>query len=115
MTETDDQREVCARFGAEPSPPAPQEKAGLARNVRPGIYPLHGLRHPPERGTSGWYLWTGDPELPDDPGFFEPVHVAHLNARCPEAGSYLALPPGWRFLIAPDYEDVWFDPTISEV
>ncbi|WP_438268855.1 immunity protein Imm33 domain-containing protein [Paraburkholderia youngii] len=22
---------------------------------------------------------------------------------------YLALPPGWRVLLAPDYEDVWFD------
>jgi hypothetical protein len=22
---------------------------------------------------------------------------------------YLGLAPGWRFLIAPGYEDVWFD------
>jgi hypothetical protein len=22
---------------------------------------------------------------------------------------YLALPAGWRFLLAPDHEDVWFD------
>ena len=24
----------------------------------------------------------------------------------------LALPPGWRFLLAPDYEDVWYDPSL---
>jgi hypothetical protein len=28
---------------------------------------------------------------------------------------YLALPPGWRFLIAPDYEDVWFDESLLHI
>ncbi|WP_455835850.1 immunity protein Imm33 domain-containing protein [Pseudarthrobacter siccitolerans] len=22
-------------------------------------WPVHGLRHPPADGTSGWYVWTG--------------------------------------------------------
>jgi hypothetical protein len=28
---------------------------------------------------------------------------------------YLALPPGWRFLLAPGYEDVWYDPTLLDL
>ncbi len=30
-------------------------------------------------------------------------------ALSPEVLPYLALPPGWRFLIADGYEDGWFD------
>ncbi len=47
--------------------------------------------------------------------FFVPLHVEHLGEWCPEAVPYLALPPGWRFLLAPDYEDVWFDATLLEI
>jgi hypothetical protein len=28
---------------------------------------------------------------------------------------YLALPPGWRFLIATNHEDVWFDAALLDV
>ena len=41
--------------------------------------------------------------------FFKPLHVAHLDDWCLQIIKYLGLPPGWRFLIAGDYEDVWFD------
>jgi hypothetical protein len=41
--------------------------------------------------------------------FFLPLHVTHLESRCPEIIKYLGLAPGWRFLVAPDYEDVWYD------
>lgn len=44
--------------------------------------------------------------------YFEPCHVEHLETICPSVMPYLLLPPGWRFLIAPDYEDVWFDDTL---
>lgn len=73
--------------------------------------PLNGLRHPPEEGTSGWFVWAGR-ELPDDPDFFVPLHVEHLDDWCPQVLPYLALPPGWRFLLAPGHEDVWHDPTL---
>lgn len=36
-------------------------------------------------------------------------HTKHLYERCPEIAKYLDLPPGWRFLLAPSYEDAWFD------
>jgi hypothetical protein len=39
-------------------------------------------------------------------------HFKHIDEWAPNIKKYLGLPPGWRFLIAGDYEDVWFDPDI---
>ena len=72
---------------------------------------MNGLRHPEAGDTTGWYLWAGD-DLSDDPEFFVPLHVEHLKDWRPEFLDYLALPSGWRFLIAPGYEDVWFDDSL---
>jgi hypothetical protein len=47
--------------------------------------------------------------------FFDPLHVSHLDARLPEVVPYLALPPGWRFLLAPGHEDVWYDESLLKV
>lgn len=113
MTPAGGPREVCERHGVAPVPPDPGSKAGVARAVATGAWPLHGLRHPPAHGTSGWYVWTGD--LSDADGFFEPVHVSHLAEVRPEAVPYLALPPGWRFLLAPGHEDVWHDASLLRV
>ncbi|MBA3877977.1 MAG: hypothetical protein C0498_13850 [Anaerolinea sp.] len=84
--------------------------AGVSHSVRPGVYPLNGLRHPPSGDTSGWYIWVG--EWADDPDFFAPLHIRHLVERCPQVLPYLALPAGYRFLLAPDYEDVWVDASL---
>lgn len=111
MTVTDEQRAVCERYGAEPQPPEPGSRLGLALPDEPETWPLNGLRHPAEAGTNGWYLWAGT-EFREDPDFFEPLHVEHLATRLPAAVPYLALPPGWRFLIAPGHEDVWFDESL---
>lgn len=102
------QAEVAARYAVQPVPPAASDKLGVALNVRTELVPLNGLRHRPENRTSGWYLWAGE-VFDDDADFFKPIHHAHLVDWCPAALPYLALPPGWRFLIAPGYEDVWFD------
>ena len=40
------------------------------------------------------------------------VHVSHLVDRRASIMRYLGLPPGWRFLVADAYEDVWFDATL---
>jgi hypothetical protein len=55
-----DRNDVCARFGLAPDPPAPGSKVGISRSAIAGAWPLHGLRHPPENGASGWYIWTGE-------------------------------------------------------
>ena len=88
------------------------EKVGLALHRGDGP-PIHGLRHPPEGDTCGWYIWRG--ELTGDPDFFDASHVAHLRDHAPEVLPYLALPPGWRFLIAPGHEDLWFDEQLLNV
>ena len=76
-------------------------------------WPVHGLRHPPARGTSGWYVWSGD--LSDADDFFRPWHSRHLVQRCPEVAHLLHLPPGSRFLVAPGHEDVWQDSSLLDV
>lgn len=110
----DQQRAVAARFGAEYCPAPSHLKIGIAANVRSGLMPVNGLRHPPEGDTTGWYLWAGE-QFSEDPDFFLPVHVEHLAEWCPAIIKYLGLPPGWRFLVADGYEDVWFDETLLAV
>lgn len=111
---TEEQLDVCNRYGVVPFDAPPALKAGVASNVKSTIVPLNGLRHPPEGNTSGWYLWAGE-ELTSDPNAFLPVHIEHLSEWRPEVLKYLALPPGWRFLVAGDYEDVWFDASLLNV
>lgn len=105
------QMEVCRRYGAVFAPPDGIFKLGISDSGLRGERPLNGLRHPPENGTSGWFIWGGE-ELSTDPEFFQPLHIRHLQERCAAVLPYLALPPGWRFLIAHDYEDVWYDRTL---
>jgi hypothetical protein len=105
---TDDPLKLSERFGVELHPCPPDSIAGVAANITGGLQPINGLRHPAMGNTSGWYLWAGENLLLED-GFFQPWHVQHLETDCPEVIPYLVLPPGWRFLIADGYEDVWFD------
>lgn len=97
--------------GLEPDPPKVNTKVGIATNVRSNLRPINGLRHRPEGDTNGWYIWAGgEPGTADD--FFEPLHVEHVAEWCPEAVPFLALPPGWRFLVVGTQVDVWQDPTL---
>jgi hypothetical protein len=105
------QAATASRFGTDAVEAHGQDKVGVARNVGHGVLPLNALRHPTEDGSSGWVIWAGE-EISSDPDFFLALHVSHLGEWCPEILPYLALPPGWRVLIAPGYEDVWFDETI---
>ncbi|MCI0358767.1 MAG: hypothetical protein L0211_09820 [Planctomycetaceae bacterium] len=101
---------VCRRHGAEPMPALDDEKVGISANVKEGVVPLNALRIRPEGGTTGWYIWGG--QWSDDPDFFLPLHVAHLSEWCPQIVPYLLLPPGWRVLLAPGHEDIWFDESL---
>lgn len=93
--------------------PGAWDKVGVAVNVRHGLWPLNGLRDRPGPGLSGWFIWAGE-EFSTDPEFFLPLHVEHLGQWCPAVLPYLGLGPGWRFLIAPGYEDVWWDPSLLD-
>lgn len=107
----DIQLSIAVGFGVEPLLPEQAAKVGIARNVQSGAQPLNALRHRPEQDTSGWYIWAGE-EMSDDPDFFVPLHISHLAKWCPNLLPYLGLPPGWRVLLAPGYEDVWFDESL---
>ena len=99
---------VCDRIGAKPEYPEGGSKIGIALSTI-GLQPVNGLRHKEENGTNGWYIWCGE-ELKESDDFFSPLHVEHISEYLPQVGKYLALPPGYRFLIDENgYEDVWQD------
>ena len=108
------QKATCREYEVEWVESPVAMKVGIAKNVKEGLVPINGLRHPPEGDTTGWYIWAGE-ELSDDPGFFLPLHVEHLKEWCPSVLKYLGLPPGWRFLIDGSYEDVWYDESLLEI
>jgi len=103
---TNEQLSVCQRFSAEAMAPDPAEKLGIAISTLQKL-PLTAVRHQAVNGTCGWYIWGG--EYSSDPDFYQPLHASHVLRYCPQILPYLALPPGWAVVLAPDYEDVWFD------
>jgi len=114
MNPNKSQKEICSKYGA-PFVEAPAHlRVGISLNVKDGIYPINGLRHPIEGSTTGWYIWAGE-KFSEAEDFFVPLCVEHLNEWCPEIIKYLGLAPGWRFLIAPGYEDVWEDVSLLNV
>ena len=90
-------------------------KVGISRALleNPDGQPLHGLRNRPGLTTTGWYLWSGEKTDADD--FFVPVHATHLLERHRHVLVLLGPAPGWRFLMAPGYEDVWFDHEVASL
>jgi hypothetical protein len=104
---------LAKTYGFTPVPADTDSKLGMSRNVRAGVQPINGVRTRPDAGTCGWYVWAGEAAPSNDPDFFEPLHVAHVEKVCPAILPYLELPPGWRFLIAPGHVDVWFDPNVD--
>ena len=99
---------ICEQYGAAFVPTDTEQIIGAASNLGTGLLPLNGLRHPGRDSTSGWYLWAGE-ELSQADDFFQPLHAVHLQGVCPAVIPYLGLAPGWRFLLAGDHADVWFD------
>ena len=108
------QKEICKKYGSQFYEYHKHETLGISINVKENIMPLNGFRHPPEGDTCGWYIYAAE-ELKEDIDFFKPLHIEHIQEWCPQVQKYLGLAPGWRFLIAEDYEDVWFDESLLKV
>lgn len=111
-----EQHLICNNYSAKFTPVEMESIVGISENTN-GVYmPINGLRHPPKDESSGWYIWSGE-HLGQSDDFFKPKHAKHLTARCPQILKFLALPPGYRFLIDvnKDYADVWYDPTLLDV
>ena len=107
------QSAICAGHGSKIVIPYPNTKIGIALATLDKA-PLNALRHPPVANSSGWYIWGGE-EFSDAPDFFQSLHVEHVAEYCPEIMPYLALSPGWRVLLAPGQEDVWYDENLINV
>ena len=104
------QDHICRRFSADFLPTPLDARLCVAlESLTPGI-PLHGTRRFPDTDSCGWYIWAGDRS--DSPGFFRPLKAELLSGVVPQVLPYLGLGPGWRFLLATGYEDVWHDPTL---
>lgn len=103
------QADICEKFGSAFAPPSEDERLGIAIDTLSQV-PLNALRHHAENGTCGWYIWGG--ELSNSPDFFQALHVHHLVTHAPTIVPYLGLAPGWRVLLAPGHEDVWYDPAL---
>lgn len=112
---SDVQRDMCRRFAVEPAPPEQRTMVGLALSRPRHLEPLNALRHPIAANSNGWFVWRGAAIPQEDDNFFAPLHVEHLDEHAPELGPYLALPPGWGVVLAPGYEDVWYDETLLDI
>ncbi|MFA6448869.1 MAG: hypothetical protein WCX65_05340 [bacterium] len=114
QTDKDIQIELCLRHGTQYYEAPEYQKIGIANNIKSGLQPINGLRHPPKGDASGWYIWAGG-KLSTDLEFFAPLHISHLKEWCPSVIKYLGLPPGWRFLIAGEHEDIWEDASLLNI
>ena len=111
--ETTAQQAFCSVHNASYVPAPGHTKLGFAVSTS-GLLPINGLRHPISGDTNGWYIWCGE-QFSDSPDFFAPLHARHLYEKYPEIIKLLGLPPGYRFLLAGDYLDIWYDPALLDV
>ena len=101
------QKTLCSEYGTSFVSTPPKDKIGFA-SATAGLKPINGLRHPASTGTSGWYIWCGE-SFSESADFFNPLHASHIYEAMPVLGQLLGLPPGFRFLLAGEYLDVWYD------
>ena len=108
----DRQKKVCEKYDSQWNPINNKLKVGISSDLNSD--PIHGLRHPKEKGTTGWYICTG--EYSESGDFFKPMCAEHLLQIRPELIKYFGLDIGYRFLIdKKGYEGVWFDEKLKNV
>jgi hypothetical protein len=108
----DMQKSVCEKYGSQWNLPSRNLRVGVSDNLDSD--PIHGLRHPAEKGTTGWFIWTGT--YSESTNFFQPMCVERLINIRPQILRYLGLDIGFRFLADNNgYEDVWYDETLVQL
>ena len=108
----DRQKDICGKYASEWTPINNKMLVGVADNLTAD--PIHGLRHPCDKGTTGWFIWTGEYSQADD--FFKPMCAEHLLQIRPQIIKYLALDVNFRFLTDTNgYEDVWYDDRLKQI
>lgn len=111
-TLSDAQFAVCKEKKVKPQRPWAFARALVGGSLQPDVWPVYGVRSQPrpDHGDCGWTFWTGDSDMSRaaKKSKFEIIEVQGLGARCPAVVPYLALPPGWAFVLGPDgYADVY--------
>jgi hypothetical protein len=101
------QRAFCSQNTLSYVPARNETKSGFALSTK-GKAPINGLRHNPTSETTGWYIWCGE-HFSDEADFFSPLHTEHIYDEYPQLIKLLGLPPGYRFLLAGDHLDTWYD------
>lgn len=107
------QATFCKERGLPYEPAMFESILGFALSTD-GKIPINGLRHRGEGDTNGWYIWCGE-EFSEAPDFFSPLHTRHVYENHPELTKLLGLAPGYRFLVAGEYVDIWFDPALLAI
>lgn len=106
------QKEICLVYNSKWNPINKKLLIGVSANLNND--PINGLRHPAEKGTTGWFIWTG--EYSENSDFFQPVHAEHLLQNRPDVIKYLGLDVGFRFLTDnKNYQDVWHDEKLKKI
>lgn len=104
------QKKICEKYNSLWKPINNKFKIGISDNWNEN--PINGLRHSQQKGTTGWFIWSGEYSENDD--FFKPICAEHLLQIRPEIIKYLGLEIGFRFLVDnKGYEDVWKDENIE--
>jgi hypothetical protein len=107
-----EQKEICVRHNSEWKPINKKLRVGVSNNLDRD--PINGLRHSSEKGTTGWFIWTG--EYSESTDFFKPICAEHLLQEQPDIIKYLGLNIGFRFLIDKNgYEDIWFNEKLKNI
>ena len=108
----DRQKVICTTNNSTWKPINKKLKIGVSTDLSKD--PINGLRHPSEKGTTGWFIWTGEYSEADD--FFQPICAEHLLQKRPEIIKYLGLDIGYRFLADRNgYEDIWYDEKLKNI
>ena len=106
------QKEICTTHNSTWKPINKKLNVGASANLDKS--PINGLRQPCEKGTTGWFIWTGEYSEAND--FFQPICTEHLLQKRPDIIKYLGLDIGFRFLADRNgYEDIWFGENLKNI
>lgn len=108
----EEQQRVCRDHQVAPAATLDGRKARIALATLVHI-PPSGLRHRPEAGPSGSYIWART-MIREAAEFFDPLHHRHMTTHGAAPVLSLAPPPDLRFVGAPGRMDAWFDPELLQ-
>ena len=103
------QQAICDHNQSAFCPISPDDMVAVALKTL-GNSPIYGVRVYKANPSDNveWFFYCGEFSEADD--FYKPLHAQHLSEYLPMVEKYLALAPGYRFIIDADgYEDVWLE------